>query len=62
MKKYYTSEHLKNKFENRFDLVNYAINVAEKAIFEDQPLTLQEVLEKVGRLPNDRLTYIPEVA
>jgi hypothetical protein len=62
MTKYYTSEHLKNKFENRFDLVNYAIKVADKSISESQPITLQEVLDKVEKLPNDHLTYIPEVA
>jgi hypothetical protein len=48
---YLTNDRLKNKFENNFVLVNYAIHVAWKAIQDQEPKELAEILEDLAELP-----------
>jgi len=42
-----TTELLRKKFKNNFDLCNFSINLARKAILEGRQITLQEALQTV---------------
>jgi hypothetical protein len=40
-----TTEQLRKKFKNNFDLCNFSINVARNTILGGQQVTLDEVIE-----------------
>ncbi len=45
----FTTEELKSKYHNLFDMANYAIEIARMAIRQNNPLSLQELLEKLDQ-------------
>ncbi len=42
-----TSEQLRKKFKNNFDLCNFSINVARNIILSGQQGTLDEIIEMI---------------
>lgn len=42
-----TTERIRKKFKNNFDLCNFAINIARNMILAATPATLGEILENV---------------
>ncbi|MEI6241822.1 MAG: hypothetical protein WCP39_00260 [Chlamydiota bacterium] len=48
---YLTNERLKNKFENNFVMVNFAIHIAWEAIKNQQPKELDEIITELIVLP-----------
>lgn len=42
-----TTEELRKKFKNNFDLCNFSINMARNVIMGGQPMTLYQVLEMI---------------
>lgn len=42
-----TTERIRKKFKNNFDLCNFAINIARNMILSGTPATLAEILENV---------------
>jgi hypothetical protein len=49
---YFTHERLNHKFQNNFDLTNYAINFAKKSMTQGTPVGLEEVLTELETLPD----------
>ena len=50
-----TTEQLRKKFKNNFDLCNFSINMARNVIMGGQPMTLYQVLEMIDqRASEDR--------
>lgn len=48
MSKAFTTEEIRKKFKNNFDLCNYAINIARNILMSGQSLTLDEILEVIN--------------
>lgn len=48
-----TTEDLRKKFKNNFDLCNFSINLARNVILEGQQVTLQEALHLVDDRAGD---------
>jgi hypothetical protein len=48
-----TTEILRKKFKNNFDLCNFSINLARNVILEGQQVTLQEALQLVDDRAGD---------
>lgn len=44
-----TTENLRKKFKNNFDLCNFAINIGRNMILGGTQATLGEILAEVGR-------------
>lgn len=44
-----TTEQLRKKFKNNFDLCNFSINVARNIIFGGQPSTLEDILQAIDK-------------
>jgi hypothetical protein len=42
-----TTERIRKKFKNNFDLCNFAINIGRSMILSGTPATLEEILENV---------------
>jgi hypothetical protein len=42
-----TTERIRKKFKNNFDLCNFAINIARNMILASTPATLAEILRQV---------------
>ena len=49
---YLTHERLNHKFRNNFDLTNYAIKYAKKAVAEGSPKYLGQVIRELEELPD----------
>jgi len=47
---YYTNQRLRNKFQNNFDLANYAIEVARSYMREGQPRSLKQLINEMAQL------------
>ena len=48
-----TTEQLRKKFKNNFDLCNFSINLARNVILSGQQITLQEALQLVDDRAGD---------
>ncbi len=44
-----TTENIRKKFKNNFDLCNFAINIARNMIMSGERLTLDEILAVIDR-------------
>jgi hypothetical protein len=42
-----TTEQIRKKFKNNFDLCNFAINIGRNMILSGTPATLDEILEAI---------------
>ena len=51
-KKYFTHERLNNKFQNNFDLTNYAIKLAKLNIKEGEQKSLGQIMKELEDLPD----------
>lgn len=47
-----THDRLNHKFQNNFDLTNFAIRMAKQCILEGSPKTLTQILKELEELPN----------
>ena len=52
MSEHLTHQRLDDKFENNFDLTNFAIKSAKKSIADGEPQTLDSVLVELENLPD----------
>jgi hypothetical protein len=44
-----TSERIRKKFKNNFDLCNFSINIARNMIMSGSHATLEEILEEIEK-------------
>jgi hypothetical protein len=44
-----TTEQIRKKFKNNFDLCNFSINIARNMILSGTPATLDQILENIER-------------
>ena len=44
-----TTERIRKKFKNNFDLCNFAINIARNIILSGTPATLEDILRNVEK-------------
>jgi len=44
-----TTEQIRKKFKNNFDLCNFSINIARNMILAGTPATLDEILHNIER-------------
>jgi hypothetical protein len=44
-----TTEQIRKKFKNNFDLCNFAINIARNIVMSGTQSTLDEILEEIDR-------------
>lgn len=49
-----TTERLRKKFKNNFDLCNFAINIARTMIMGGAQVTLDEMLENIEERASER--------
>lgn len=42
-----TTERIRKKFKNNFDLCNFAINIARNLLLSGNPATLDQILEQI---------------
>ena len=48
-----TTEQLRKKFKNNFDLCNFSINMARNVIMGGQPMTLYQILDMIEERASD---------
>ena len=44
-----TTEQIRKKFKNNFDLCNFAINIARNIILSGTPMSLEDILKNVEK-------------
>lgn len=51
-----TTERLRKKFKNNFDLCNFAINVGRNAIMSNSQTTLRDILDAVEERASESIS------
>jgi len=52
MTEFLTHDRLNHKFQNNFDLTNFAIGMAKQSITEGEPKALTQILKDLENLPD----------